>query len=140
MNESYLSVLQKFASTDKVFQDLLDKYKENEWIENDESNVIEAQNKERVYRIKYAHKLSDGIKHGFCYYLDDNGELIQTMYPICQYAKIMNLPDDIKPDWLEAAKKAIQYANEGKWILTASDKSYILKAEQRIKEIEANRC
>ena len=86
------------------------------------------QNKQRAERTEY--RLRDGR--------DPNGP--SNIYPIYDLSEIMNLPDDIKPDWLEAAKKAIQYANEGKWILTGTDKSYILKAEQRIKEIEANQC
>lgn len=67
------------------------------------------------------------------YQLDTNNELIQAIYPISEeYSAIMNLPDNIKPDWLEAAKKAIPYANEGKWILTEADKACIIKAQQRM--------
>jgi len=29
------------------------------------------------------------------------------LYPICKYAQIMNLPNNIKKDWLEAAEEAI---------------------------------
>ena len=28
-----------------------------------------------------------------------------SFYPLCEYSAICKLPDDIKPDWLEAAKK-----------------------------------
>ena len=30
----------------------------------------------------------------------------QTIYPICDYAAIVNIPNDIKPDWLVAAQDA----------------------------------
>lgn len=29
------------------------------------------------------------------------------IYPICQYADIMNLPEDIRPDWLAGAEEAL---------------------------------
>jgi vacuolar-type H+-ATPase subunit I/STV1 len=133
LDKSVLDVLNKLSSDNPVFQKVLDNFKKTSWEENDESNVPEAQRKEREKRISYATKISEGIKQGSSYYLDDNNELIQTIYPIHEeYSAIMNLPDNIKPDWLEAAKKAIQYAIEGKWILTESDKTCILKAQQRI--------
>ena len=36
--------------------------------------------------------------------------VLEKVYPICKYAKIMNIPEEIKPDWLEAAKEAIALA------------------------------
>lgn len=33
-----------------------------------------------------------------------------TIYPICKYAAIMNLPKDLKPDWLDAAENACYLA------------------------------
>ncbi len=33
-----------------------------------------------------------------------------TIYPICEYAKIMNLPNNIKKDWLKAATEAVKIA------------------------------
>ena len=34
------------------------------------------------------------------------------IYPICQYAKMMNIPDDIKDDWLEGAIEATIFARD----------------------------
>lgn len=33
-------------------------------------------------------------------------------YPLCEYAKICNIPDDIKPDWLEAVERMYNILNE----------------------------
>lgn len=33
-------------------------------------------------------------------------------YPLCEYAKIMNLPTDIKQDWLDGAKETLQLLNQ----------------------------
>lgn len=37
-----------------------------------------------------------------------------TFYPISKYSKICNLPDNIKPDWLEAAEKFYNFILEHK--------------------------
>lgn len=31
------------------------------------------------------------------------------LYPLSQYSKIMNIPDDIKPDWLDGIKEMMNY-------------------------------
>ena len=33
----------------------------------------------------------------------------EEIYPICEYSKICNIPDDIKPDWLEAAQEMYEW-------------------------------
>jgi hypothetical protein len=132
--EEFNSTLNELLKNDPAQQKLIKRFQH---IIVDESNIEQAQKLEIEKRIEQARKLSDGIKSGFCWYLNDNNELIQTMYPVSEYSRIMNLPDDIKPDWLAAAKLAIQYALEGKWILTESDKTFILKAQQRVVELES---
>ena len=32
-----------------------------------------------------------------------------TLYPLSKYSKIMNIPDDIKPDWLSGIKELMDY-------------------------------
>lgn len=32
-----------------------------------------------------------------------------TLYPLSKYSKIMNIPDDIKPDWLDGIKELMDY-------------------------------
>jgi hypothetical protein len=93
------------------------------------------QQKEYEKRMKYA---KDPVKwRNDCYFLDANGNLLCKVYPISEkHSFIMNIPDNVKPDWLEAAKKTIQYCDEGKFLLTESDKAFIDKARLRIKELE----
>ena len=31
------------------------------------------------------------------------------LYPLCEYSKIMNIPDNIKPDWLDGIKELMDY-------------------------------
>ena len=33
----------------------------------------------------------------------------EELYPLCKYAKILNIPDDIKEDWKNAIKELIHY-------------------------------
>ena len=46
----------------------------------------------------------------------DGYEILNTIplniYPICEYAKILSLPDDIKPDWLAGAEEALKLAQD----------------------------
>jgi hypothetical protein len=56
------------------------------------------------------------------------------IYPLCEYAKIANLPDDIKPDWLQAARRALDWARTVK--TTESDKQWLEKAEMRLFELK----
>ena len=37
-----------------------------------------------------------------------------TMYPLCQYAKICNLPLNIRPDWLAAAREVLDFLKENR--------------------------
>jgi hypothetical protein len=84
-----------------------------------------------------------------------------TFYPICEYAKIMNLPDDIKKDWLQAAEETVELAEDywrnpykhaldiyiKEWIeqrkyddiakYIQSQLNYYEKAKKRIKDLKA---
>jgi len=73
------------------------------------------------------------------------GEILKTkvfpgrikIYPLCEFAEIMNIPDDVKPDWLVAARKSLGVARDLK--KTASDIRYLAKARKRIRELEQRR-
>lgn len=56
----------------------------------------------------------------------------RSIYPICKYATILNVPDDVKPDWLAAAKKAIGIAYT-KFRLRPSDRVWLRAAKKRLK-------
>jgi len=53
---------------------------------------------------------------------------------LCKYAALCTLPDDIRPDWLAAAKHALAWA----WTRerTGSDTHWLLKARARIEALE----
>ena len=57
------------------------------------------------------------------------------LYDICEYSKICNLPDDIKPDWLEAAEKMydIIVTNPER---VKDDKNLLPKVKERIEELK----
>lgn len=56
------------------------------------------------------------------------------IYPICEWAGIATLPDDIQEDWLEAAKKAIVVAQSLE--RTIEDEEWLAWAELRIEQLE----
>jgi len=45
----------------------------------------------------------------------ENGILIRFLYPLCEYAKILHVPANVKPDWLAAARKAYEMALSPRW-------------------------
>ena len=55
----------------------------------------------------------------------------KTIYPLCEYARIANLPDNIKTDWLLAAKKALRFSRSLK--KTKSDRRYLREASRRVR-------
>lgn len=49
----------------------------------------------------------------------------EKIYPLCQYACLLNIPDDIKPDWKEAA---LEFYNSLSQIdLSSEDKQWLKK-------------
>lgn len=51
----------------------------------------------------------------------ENGKI----YPLCEYAKILNIPEDIKPDWKQAAKEMYDWLVEHPDWTSETDKKYI---------------
>jgi hypothetical protein len=47
------------------------------------------------------------------------------MYPICKYAKILNVPEDVQPDWRKAANKMYDWLMRHRDLLTESDLKYL---------------
>ena len=59
-------------------------------------------------------------------------------YPLCKYAKICNIPDDIKNDWLLAAKKMIDIMDKNREYFNRDcpdELDFFEKAQKRIYEI-----
>lgn len=72
--------------------------------------------------------------HGFS--IKPNGSVCRDLYPICGYASIMNLPDDIKPDWLGAAMLALECVKLGLLYASPKDMPFIREAEVRIAQLK----
>lgn len=53
----------------------------------------------------------------------------EELYPLCKYAKILNIPDDVKEDWKDAIKEFIHY------IMTSEEDKVIIYRNQHINEL-----
>jgi hypothetical protein len=49
------------------------------------------------------------------------------IYPLCEYSKIVQIPKDIKPDWLMAAKEFYAYLLDNYINLSDKDRDYVDK-------------
>jgi hypothetical protein len=91
----------------------------------------ETKEKELAYRKSFAKPLGEGNKED-CWFILPDGRMGHYMYPISQYAKILHVPDDVKPDWLEAAFRAIEMAESDLCICTDKDKEWLEKAKKKL--------
>jgi hypothetical protein len=61
-------------------------------------------------------------------------------YPICEYSRICNLPDDIKPDWLIAARDMYNFIVHNPQYIDENYKEdfdeYLPKIKARLEELE----
>lgn len=55
------------------------------------------------------------------------------LYPMCQYATILHIPDDVRIDWLDAAERALYLSLRLK--RTKKDISWLKIARQRVNQI-----
>ncbi|MFA6358789.1 MAG: hypothetical protein WCY09_09065 [Candidatus Omnitrophota bacterium] len=62
------------------------------------------------------------------------GRKMNNMFGSC--SNICNLPGNIKPDWIEAAKRAVRYAKSNRMKTTISQRALLKSVLARIKEIE----
>lgn len=71
------------------------------------------------------------------WFLLPDGRIGRELYPLCQYADILHTPDDVKPDWLIAAVKALTVVRSDLFRRTPSDEEWLNKAEKIIKRLMA---
>lgn len=57
-----------------------------------------------------------------------------TFYPLCKYSRICNIPDDIKDDWLKAAKQMIDIMEEHKDLVKDEDNLFD-KIKERVNNL-----
>ena len=53
----------------------------------------------------------------------------EVLYPLCKYAKILNIPDDVKEDWKDAIKEFLDF------IMTSEEDKVIKYRNQYINEL-----
>jgi hypothetical protein len=87
--------------------------------------------RERKYRLWCVKNMGDMAKD--CWFLRKDGSIGRVMYPLCQYADILHIPDDVKPDWLKAAVKAMEVAETLK--TTKADRAWLRTARAQIKQL-----
>ena len=53
----------------------------------------------------------------------------EKLYPLCEYSKILNIPDDIKDDWKDAIKEFLDF------IMTSEENEVVIYRNQYINEL-----
>jgi hypothetical protein len=64
---------------------------------------------------------------------------VKELYPLCKYAAIVTIPDDVKADWLDAAERALTWALSDDVKRDIGDAGWLAKARRRIKQIQRAR-
>lgn len=71
--------------------------------------------------------INEGFADG-CWFFNKDGSVGCVLYSLSQYAKILHVPQNVKPDWLRAAKKALlmtktmrKTPEDVKWLNIARD-------------------
>lgn len=62
----------------------------------------------------------------------------KAIYKLCEHSEICNIPEDIKPDWLNACKRAIKLFKE-EYQMTDNDAKLLDIAQETIERIESER-
>lgn len=82
--------------------------------------------------IAYRRKSYEGAfrirDEGRCWWPHPDGSVASRLYPLCQYARILHIPADVKPDWLAAAEKAFAYVESGHLRPSSNDMPWLEKA------------
>lgn len=71
-----------------------------------------------------------------CYFRTPSGGVGKVLQ-FSSYDAILHLPDDIQPDWLAAARVALEYARSDRAQVPESEMGYLVQAEARLRELES---
>lgn len=63
----------------------------------------------------------------------------EKVYPICEYAKIVTIPDNVTDDWLEAAKAMEVWLRHNYQKLSMKDNNWVAKITDRIDKLDIKR-
>lgn len=121
-------------------REFLENSKEKEWMKILTINEMLESMMEHTYKYYYKHNQEIDYIINNAEELAKDVTVRRNIYPLCRYAKIVNIPDDIDPKWLEVVFEVI------KMILSAeiSDRytekeknhndKYALKIKKELKE------
>lgn len=90
-----------------------------------ETYVRLARERDHKYRLDC---IAEGVTD--CWFFLPDGSIGRRLYPVCEYAKILHVPKDVKPDWLAAAKKALEWAMGPTCRTTKKDQEWLKKAAE----------
>jgi hypothetical protein len=82
------------------------------------------------------HMIERGRAGDVYFHLPD-GRIGRKLYPLWEKSDILLVPFDVKPDWLEAAERAVALAKSNLFRRTALDDELLFRAEQRLCFIHA---
>lgn len=71
-----------------------------------------------------------------CWFLLPDGRIGRVLYPISAPAAILHIPEDVKPDWLDAARRAIELALSDLFRRTPEDEVQLLLAVSQLRTLQ----
>jgi len=91
--------------------------------------------KERERERDNRYEVIDSDRGNDCWFLLNDGETIgRVMSPrINEWVNILRIPEDVKPDWLEAAQRALEWAQSPACRTTAEDQKWLRKAAELLR-------
>ena len=76
------------------------------------------------------------VENGFgarCWFLREDGSIGIVLYPMCRFAKILHIPNNVKPDWLKAAVRALEVAETFR--VTRIGRRWLKVARKRVEDL-----
>ena len=107
-------------------------YGEKKEVYTDEQIAIIKAGQEKYHR-EIAEKNSHGDRHR-CWFICRDGSVGAYLYPLCEYARIVTFPDNIREDWLAALEKSLELFYKDR--PTKKDKFYLAMVKTRVKTIK----
>lgn len=100
-----------------------------------EKEIEKIADQERLKMEEIQSTLEKRCQPGFA--LSDKVKLTaDRIYPICEYSKIMNIPEDIQEDWLQVALEAVDMLiSMGNSKENPDNIMYAMKAKEKISKI-----
>ena len=108
---------------DELQYDFLEDYLNVTTDSEDIINYFKRRNKEKLELVKVIINYEKIINEKL-YITND-----VVLYPLCEYAKILNIPNDIKDDWKDAIKEFLDF------IMTSEENEVIIYRNQYINEL-----